>query len=148
MSRFHISVTGTAVLLLCLLLAAQPSSSVEGNDKPGGSAAGVKQISAKDAASLIEKNKDNPDFIILDVRTPGEFSEGHIENALNLDVNSESFTEEAAKLDTGKTYLIHCRSGRRSARAGALMEELGFVNIYDMDGGFIAWEKEGYPVTK
>jgi len=129
-------------------LAAGPLLLAQGNEKPKESAVGVKRIGVNDAASLIEENKDNPDFVILDVRTPGEFSEGYIENALNLDVNSESFRDEVVKLDTGKTYLIHCRSGARSARVGALMEELGFDNIYDMEGGFIAWEKEGLPVTK
>ena len=134
--------------LLCFLLIAGSLLSVEGNDKPNESAAGVKQLSAKDAALLIEKNKNNPDFVILDVRTPEEYSDGHIENALNLDVKSESFTEKVVKLDTGRIYIIHCRSGRRSARAGALMEELGFADIYDIEGGFVAWEKQGYPVTK
>lgn len=147
MSRFRISTTGRAVFL-CLLLAAQPLLSVEGNDKPQDSAAVIKQINAEDAASLIEKNKNNPDFVILDVRTPKEYSDGHIESALNLDVKSESFTEEVVKLGTGKTYLIHCRSGKRSAMAGALMEELGFIDIYDIKGGFVAWEKQGRPVTK
>ncbi len=147
MSRFRLSVTG-AVVFLCLVLAAGPLFSVEGNEKPQESATSIKQISAKDAASLIEKNMNNPDFVILDVRTPGEYSDGHIENALNIDVKSESFREEAVKLDTGKTHLIHCRSGSRSARAGALMEELGFADIYDIEGGFVAWENEGRPVTK
>ncbi len=136
------------VVFLCLLLAAGPLLWAEGNDNPSESAAAVKKISAKDAASLIEKNKDNPDFVILDVRTPAEYSDGHIENALNVDVKSESFTENAQKLDTERTYLIHCRSGARSAIAGAQMKELGFVDIYDIEGGFIAWEKQGYPVAK
>lgn len=147
MSRFYILVKWTAVFL-CLLLAAGPVPRAESNDKPKESAEGVKQISAKDAASLIEQNKNNPDFIILDVRTQQEYSEGHIENAINMDVKSESFMEDAGKLDSGKTYIIHCRSGNRSAMAGAQLEELGFINVYDIKGGIVAWEEEGYPVAK
>ena len=146
MREFRIYATWAAVSL-CLLFALSPLLRAEGNDYPGESA-GVKQISAKEAASLIEKNKNNADFVILDVRTPEEFSKGHIENAINIDVKSASFREDAGKLDPGKTYVIHCRSGRRSAVAGAQLEELGFINVYDIQGGIVAWEEEGYPVTK
>ncbi len=147
MSRFRSAFTWT-LIFFCLLVAAGPMLLAKDNEKQKESAAPVKQISVKDTASLIEENKSNPDFIILDVRTPEEFSQGHIENAINLDVKSQSFREDAAKLDPGKTYVIHCRSGRRSEIAGAQLEELGFIDIYDIQGGIVAWEEEGYPVTK
>jgi len=64
----------------------------------------------KDAYTLIQKNKGNPDFVILDVRTPAEFADEHIENAINLDYYSETFRDDLNKLDKTKTYLIYCRT--------------------------------------
>ncbi len=107
----------------------------------------IENITAKEAFDLIQDNKDNPDFVILDVRTPDEFSEGHIENAVNLDYYSETFKEELEKLDKGKMYLMHCRSGGRSAKVLTIMEELGFLEIYHMTDGMLGWEAEGFPVV-
>ena len=147
MKRILISAVAT-VVFLCLFLATLHPFSEEGNDKTKESTGQKKLISAKDAAQLIEENRNNPDFIILDVRTPEEYSDGHIENALNLDVKSESFTEQAVKLDKGKTYLLHCRSGSRSEMAVKIMEKSGFTDIYEIGGGFEEWKNEGLPVAK
>jgi rhodanese-related sulfurtransferase len=108
----------------------------------------VKEIEAEEALVIIEEKKGKPDFVILDVRTAGEFAGGHIEGALNIDVNSESFKDDAGKLDRSKTYLVHCRTGRRSETAVKTMEELGFTDIYWMRDGIIGWVDAGYPVTK
>lgn len=153
MNKFRLSILQAAVIL-CLFLPAYTSFSEQDKARPKNGSGVIESpgvtrgISAADAALLIEENKKNPDFVILDVRTPGEYSEGHIENALNVDVMSESFTEKAGEMDKGITYLIHCRSGKRSAKAAALMEQLGFADIYDIEGGILAWEKEGLPIIK
>jgi rhodanese-related sulfurtransferase len=104
-------------------------------------------VSPADALSLIEENSDNPDFVILDVRTADEFSSGHIENAINLDYYSDSFIEELAQLDTEKAYLIYCGSGGRSADTLDIMEQLDFMEVYNLTGGMTAWEAAGYPTT-
>lgn len=83
---------------------------------------------------LIKKN-----FPIIDVRTPSEFWEGHIDNAINIDFNSNSFINEISKLDKSKTYLIYCRSGNRSLKAATIMDSLGFKKIIDLEGGFLKW---------
>jgi len=70
----------------------------------------ARNIRVKDAYTLIQKNKGNPDFVILDVRTPAEFADEHIENAINLDYYSETFRDDLNKLDKTKTYLIYCRT--------------------------------------
>jgi len=82
------------------------------------------------------------------VRTPEEFADGHIENAINLDYYSETFGDELNKLDKNKTYLVYCRSGRRSRNALDIMEELNFREAYNMSGGIIEWKAEGLPTTK
>ena len=75
---------------------------------------GVKEIQAREARSLIEQRKSDG-LVILDVRTAMEFSDGHINGAVNLDYKDESFREKLSALDTSATYVVYCRSGRRSA---------------------------------
>lgn len=108
----------------------------------------IENISPQEAFDLIQENKDNPDFVILDVRTPEEFAEEHIANALNIDFNSENFRDELDKLDKDKTYLIYCRSGNRSGKALEIMKELDFREVYNMSGGIIEWKTEGLPTVK
>jgi len=108
----------------------------------------IEDITPQEAFALIQDNQNNPDFIILDVRTPEEFADGHIENAINLDYYSETFGDELNKLDKNKTYLVYCRSGRRSRNALDIMEELNFREAYNMSGGIIEWKAEGLPTTK
>ncbi len=106
----------------------------------------INDIEAQEAFDLIQDNKDNPDFIIVDVRTPEEYNEGHIENAVNIDYNSESFKSQVGELDKDKTYLVYCRSGKRSAGAVGIMKELEFMEINHLVVGIIGWTNEGFPV--
>jgi rhodanese-related sulfurtransferase len=108
----------------------------------------VKEVDAEEARVIIEEKKGSPDFVILDVRTDEEYSGGHIEGSTNIDVKSESFTDEVGKLDKSKTYIVHCRTGRRSETAVKIMEEMGFTDIYWMQDGIVGWQDAGYPVTK
>ena len=81
--------------------------------------------------------------VTLDVRTPGEFNEGHIEGALLVDFQSGNFENEIASLDKSKTYAVYCRSGNRSGQAVKVMSEAGFTNIYNLNGGVIDWANAG-----
>ena len=106
-----------------------------------------KNITSTQAKKLIEENKNNPDFIILDVRTPGEYSSGYIENAVNIDYKSGNFKEEVNKLDKDNVYLVYCGSGRRAAGSIDIMEKLGFNNLYNI-GGVVQWKEAGYELTQ
>ena len=86
--------------------------------------------------------------VILDVRTPAEFSAGHIPGAVNLDYNAPDFQAKAAALDKSKTYLVHCAVGGRSVRACEKLSRLDFPNLYNLPGGFKAWAKAGQPMEK
>ena len=108
----------------------------------------IEDITPEEALALIENNRGNPDFVILDVRTPEEFADGYIEGAINLDYHAENFSDELNKLDKNKTYLVYCRSGKRSAGALNMMEELGFNEAYNMLGGIIDWEEAGLPTIQ
>jgi rhodanese-related sulfurtransferase len=105
-------------------------------------------ITVNKAAEMIEQMSSDAPIVILDVRTKGEFDSGHLNDALNLDVKSASFKEKISKLDKDKTYLVYCRSGKRSKRAQNIMKELHFKKAINMLGGFIAWQKAGQPFSK
>jgi len=81
--------------------------------------------------------------VVIDVRTPGEFSEGHLVAALNIDVQSSSFESEIALLDKSTTYALYCRSGNRSGVAAEIMAEAGFTKILNAKVGFVDLVQSG-----
>ena len=101
-----------------------------------------------EAQALIRENAGNKDFVVLDVRTPGEFAQGHIEGAVLVDYRSPAFREEMAARERAKTYLVYCRTGNRSVGAMKTMRELGFRSYYHLEGGIKRWQKEGLPVVR
>jgi rhodanese-related sulfurtransferase len=105
-------------------------------------------ISPSLAYTLIQENESNPDFVLLDVRTPEEYATEHIAGSVLLDFYSDDFEDELDKLDKSKMYLVYCRSGNRSSQSMPIMEDLGFIKVYDMGGGINQWKAEGYPTVK
>lgn len=103
-------------------------------------------INILEAYDLMVENESNPEFIILDVRTPREYEESRIEHAKNIDYNSNNFKDELSKLERKHLYLVYCRSGRRSSGAVKQMNNLGFNNVKNMSGGIMKWNKKGLPV--
>lgn len=108
----------------------------------------IEDITTDETYALIQDNSDNEEFAIIDVRTPEEYADGYIAGAVNLDYYSETFRDELDRLDKNKTYLVYCRTGRRSAGARDMMAELGFMKVYNMTGGTVQWAKEGLPMVK
>jgi rhodanese-related sulfurtransferase len=94
-----------------------------------------------------EAKTQEPGVVILDVRTKEEFEEGHIANAININVESDTFLSEIAKLDKSKTYAVYCRSGRRSADAVAKMSNEEFISLANLNGGVIDWANAGLPLV-
>ena len=103
----------------------------------------TKDITPQEAFTLIQKNQNNPDFVIIDVRTPEEFAGEHIEQATNIDFYSETFRDTLNALDKNKTYLIYCQVGGRSGSALDIMAELNFKEVYNILGGINQWKAEG-----
>ncbi len=85
--------------------------------------------------------------ILLDVRTAGEFAAGHLEGAINIDVEGMTFEGEIASLDNTKTYAIYCQSGRRSRIAVETMNKAGFTKLFNLDEGIGSWQAAGLPVV-
>ena len=90
-----------------------------------------------------EKLRTDTNNVVLDVRTKKEFEAGHMPGATNIDVNAPDFEQKVAKLDKNKTYLVHCAAGRRSARACEKLGTMDFKKLYNLEGGYTAWEKAG-----
>lgn len=134
-------------LILASLFLAGCNFAAENND-----AAGLEDVSAKynniDAANAQDFIIAHPDAIVMDVRTPSEFEEGHVAGAINVDYKADSFRDALAKLDRDAHYLLHCKSGNRSGKSLVIMKELGFKHITHMDGGFDAWKAAQLPVIQ
>ncbi|NCD24054.1 MAG: rhodanese-like domain-containing protein [Deltaproteobacteria bacterium] len=100
------------------------------------------------ALELIASRRGHPDFVLVDVRTLGEFRAGHIEGARLIDFHGADFLQKMAELDRESTVFLYCRSGNRSAKARRELREMGFVTTYDLAGGVIAWSETGLPLVR
>lgn len=96
-----------------------------------------KVVSQTEFKTLIKAGKGQ----LLDVRTPSEFNAGHIKTADNIDFTGSDFREKVAKLDREKPVLIYCHSGNRSGKASLILKELGFKEVYDLQGGYSNWNE-------
>lgn len=83
------------------------------------------------------------DLVVLDIRTPEEVAEGALPGAMAIDFYSDTFRDQLAELDREVPYLVYCRSGNRSADAVTVMADLGFTEIYELDGGVVSWVGAG-----
>lgn len=108
----------------------------------------IEEIEPKEAFTEIEKNRDNPDFAILDVRTPEEYDKEHIENAGLLNVKSRDFENQLEKMDKNKEYFVYCKAGVRGCKAVDLMKKHGFREVHNIAGGIDKWKLKRLPVTE
>ena len=107
----------------------------------------IAQTTSLDAVSFAAKIKQVPNAQIIDVRTSGEFSQGHIVNAKNMDINSSDFQQKVAKLDKNKAVMLYCLSGGRSSNAMSVLSSMGFKEIYNLSGGMMRWRSANLPET-
>lgn len=125
------------ILLLVTLL---PLMLVACNSKDNTEIINGNIISEKlDAKSYYSKLKEIPNAQLVDVRTPEEYNSGHIESSINHNIYDANFEKEMLKLDKSKPVFVYCRSGGRSSNAASKLQELGFKEIYDLQGGITAW---------
>jgi len=99
-----------------------------------------------DSARFADKIVET-DVVTLDVRTAGEFMAGHINGAINIDVEGNTFDAEIANLDKSKTYAVYCQSGRRSLIAVDKMANAGFGSLFNLENGIADWKNNGLPVA-
>lgn len=135
----------TFILLIFIFL----SSCTQGQEKaqeiePVSDQTIFKNVSASEFRELIENNEG----IVLDVRTKVEIDAGHIRDAEFLNFLGSKFEEKLSLMDKGKPVYVYCRSGGRSSKALEKMRSNGFSEVYNLDGGILAWKKMGYEVVK
>jgi thioredoxin len=115
----------------------QPSS-------PGSTGEKIYQtVSVEKFSQLLEQNAS---AFIIDVRTPQEFNSGHIAGAANVDFYDATFKTVLSKLDKSRKVLVYCKSGGRSSSAMEMMKEMGFSEVYNLDGGMLAWSNANQPI--
>ena len=105
-------------------------------------------VNAKQAATALQTQKN---IVVLDVRTPDEYKNGHLKDAVNISLYDPNFSGKLAQLDKSKTYVVHCAAGLengRSRKATVVMDSLGFQRIKHLNGGFNAWQRADLPVIK
>ena len=117
---------------------------VQAAEEPKKTEKGVNHVNAKEAQKLVAEKK----VVVLDVRTPEEFKEGHITGATNIDFRATDFQKRIGELDKSKTYLVHCAAGGRSTQSLPILKKEEFKSVYHLDGGFNGWKKEGLPIEK
>ncbi|MBT8166696.1 MAG: rhodanese-like domain-containing protein [Acidimicrobiia bacterium] len=121
-------------LLLALVLAAC-----------GGTAtAEIQLVSASDAAAVLDDRA--PEVVLLDVRTPEEFNEVRVPGSINVDFYAADFASQLDTLSKDVPYVVYCRSGNRSSQTMDIMRDLGFTEVWDVDGGIISWNEAGLPL--
>ncbi len=140
-SRAMAMVLGLAAALLTACVHSTPS--------PQGGAASEGTPLRKDVGvDEFDRLRRERGYVILDVRTAQEFAAGHIQGAVNIDVNAPDFVQRVSEnFRPDQHLLVQCRSGSRSVRACDKLEQAGFINLYNLEGGIRAWEASGRPVA-
>ena len=104
-----------------------------------------KDIFPSEAWELISKNRKGDDLVIIDVSTPREYKNLHLDGAINMNLISRFFKTRLDVMNKSRTYVVYCKVGGRSKIAQKLMQRLGFRTVYNIVGGTILWKEEGLP---
>lgn len=112
------------------------------------------QLGSKSGAEIY--NVSAPEFkdmyakeggLLIDIRTPGEYQQGHIEGSLLIDFYAKDYKNNLAKLDTSATVFLYCRSGNRSSKSISTLNNLGFKKIVNLKNGIVGWQRSGYTLV-
>ncbi len=129
----------TAGLAGCASTPLSPTSGPTAASAP----ASASTLAAPDFAAAAQR----PGTVLVDVRTPAEFAEGHLAGATNIDVEAADFPTKIAALDKTKSYAVYCRSGNRSRTAMTYLLQAGITQVFDLSGGINAWKSAGGEVV-
>lgn len=143
----------TSAIVTCLMLTAGISmadhldSSKILKDKVAAAKENIETIDNKTLNSWIED--DEKEFVLLDIREPGEVSAAKIEADESMDIprGLVEFVFTKKLTDHDKPVVVYCKKGGRGVLAAATLKELGYKNVYNLDGGILKWITEGYPVS-
>ena len=154
-TAFNIYIPMKKVMNIAFLLAvvAATSCSTPSSPQPADDAAVVESAQASvakdvDVAAFNQMMADHPEATVLDVRTPEETAAGMIPSAKHIDFYDPNFANLVAELPKDKPVMVYCAAGGRSSQAMDKMKGMGFMEVYNLNGGFRAWSSAGMPTTK
>lgn len=140
MNKFNLKSIALLGVVIITLLAMSCSSTTKASQPIG-------QIETV-SPSAFEAGLKKGNVQLLDVRSAEEYAQGHLQGAINIDVQEPDFQAEGtSQLEKEKPVYVYCRSGRRSLLAGEMLAKDGYT-VVDLDGGILGWEKAGLPVVK
>ncbi len=122
---------------------APAASAVQGPAAPVAAPESPQRVDAAEFSDVVA----SPGVTVIDVRTPEEYASGHIEGAVNYNVEGADFPAQVGGLDPAATYAVYCRSGNRSQVAVAAMSQAGVNGIYELQSGIVGWQDAGFPVV-
>jgi rhodanese-related sulfurtransferase len=122
---------------------APAAATVQGPTAPVAAPSAPERVDAARFAEVVA----SPGVTTIDVRTPEEFAAGHIEGAVNYNVEGPDFAAQIAALDPAGTYAVYCRSGNRSQVAVSAMAQAGIPGIYELESGIVGWDEAGLPTV-
>ena len=106
----------------------------------------AKDVNVDEFETLLNKREENQAQLI-DVRTPPEIGQGNIEGAVFFNIKEKGFEKSLESLDKSKPVLVYCKSGGRSGKAMEIMQEMGFMEVYNLEGGITAWNDAEKPIA-
>ena len=142
--RRALAITSASALMLVVPACGSSGEAPAEGEATTSARAGIRLVSADEANDIRLAPPD--DLVILDVRTPEEFADAHVEGATMLDFYRADFAAALAELDRDRPYVLYCRSGNRSGQTATLMADLGFTDVAEVDGGILAWQQAGLPL--
>lgn len=104
------------------------------------------EMDPHECTRFLQENREQG-CLVIDVRTPDEYAEGHIEGAINIDYFSPGFKEKIQALDRGRPYVIYCKQGVRGGKTLEIMKGCGFNRVVNIRGGIILWRSAGLPTV-
>jgi rhodanese-related sulfurtransferase len=137
-----------SLIILALLSASVSTALAEGPPAATSPTTRPAKLRKDVDAEQFDKLRQEKQNVVLDVRTPREFERGHVPGAVNVNIDSPDFEQAMKKMEPGKTYLVYCAAGVRSARACDKLERMEFKSLYNLLGGMKEWEKAAKPVEK
>jgi phage shock protein E len=140
-------VAATVGLVGCSSSSTSPSSSTAPAPAASAAAVAVPDTPQRVDPAAFAGAVATPGVTVVDVRTPEEFAAGHIDGAVNYNVEGPDFASQIAGLDPAGLYAVYCRSGNRSQVAVAAMSQAGINHIYELQTGINGWTDAGYPTV-
>ena len=134
------------IIFASLLIVAVSMGSCQNPPKSGTSNKVINETISVD--EFDKKLSEKKDAQLVDVRTQEEYQEGHLKDALNYNINGSDFDSQLSKLDKSKPVMVYCLGGGRSAEAASIMQEKGFIEVYNMQGGIMKWNAANKPTDK